>query len=190
MVFVCGHYKYVFVILQFLREDLNYHDPKAKHNSFHGDDQFISVEDLWNSWKGSKGIILLQKRPFFSHLFLCCKLFFCTLDTSNRYLMFDIVPVIFIFNEALLVTLITSQREWQSFYMPVNKCLCASLWPKVCVTSYPCLTLSLNYQRHKVVDKIACQAKCTVLPEWPRVKIVEAVSTKFSHTLSDCVQPY
>uniref|UniRef100_A0A3B1IWD2 Stromal interaction molecule 1a n=1 Tax=Astyanax mexicanus TaxID=7994 RepID=A0A3B1IWD2_ASTMX len=38
----------------FLREDLNYHDPKAKHNSFHGDDQFISVEDLWNSWKSSK----------------------------------------------------------------------------------------------------------------------------------------
>ncbi|CDQ81430.1 unnamed protein product [Oncorhynchus mykiss] len=26
----------------------------AKHNSFHGDDQFISVEDLWNTWKGSK----------------------------------------------------------------------------------------------------------------------------------------
>uniref|UniRef100_A0A667XC50 Stromal interaction molecule 1a n=1 Tax=Myripristis murdjan TaxID=586833 RepID=A0A667XC50_9TELE len=41
-------------ILQFLREDLNYHDPKAKHNSFHGDDQFISVEDLWNAWKGSE----------------------------------------------------------------------------------------------------------------------------------------
>ncbi|KAF5899370.1 stromal interaction molecule 1-like isoform X1, partial [Clarias magur] len=38
----------------FLREDLNYHDPKAKHNTFHGDDQFISVEDLWNAWKGSK----------------------------------------------------------------------------------------------------------------------------------------
>ncbi|XP_066516430.1 stromal interaction molecule 1a isoform X2 [Hoplias malabaricus] len=38
----------------FLREDLNYHDPKAKHNSFHGDDQFITVEDLWNSWKSSK----------------------------------------------------------------------------------------------------------------------------------------
>uniref|UniRef100_A0AAY4E9M7 SAM domain-containing protein n=1 Tax=Denticeps clupeoides TaxID=299321 RepID=A0AAY4E9M7_9TELE len=37
----------------FLREDLNYHDPKAKHNSFHGDDQFISVEDLWNVWKSS-----------------------------------------------------------------------------------------------------------------------------------------
>uniref|UniRef100_A0A8C7U584 Stromal interaction molecule 1a n=1 Tax=Oncorhynchus mykiss TaxID=8022 RepID=A0A8C7U584_ONCMY len=35
-------------------EDLNYHDPKAKHNSFHGDDQFISVEDLWNTWKGSE----------------------------------------------------------------------------------------------------------------------------------------
>uniref|UniRef100_A0A8C9TJZ5 Stromal interaction molecule 1a n=1 Tax=Scleropages formosus TaxID=113540 RepID=A0A8C9TJZ5_SCLFO len=39
---------------EFLREDLNYHDPKAKHNSFHGDDQFISVEDLWNAWKGSE----------------------------------------------------------------------------------------------------------------------------------------
>ncbi|XP_051253068.1 stromal interaction molecule 1a isoform X4 [Dicentrarchus labrax] len=38
----------------FLREDLNYHDPKAKHNSFHGDDQFISVEDLWNAWKISE----------------------------------------------------------------------------------------------------------------------------------------
>ncbi|XP_053278179.1 stromal interaction molecule 1a isoform X4 [Pleuronectes platessa] len=38
----------------FLREDLNYHDPKAKHNTFHGDDQFISVEDLWNAWKGSE----------------------------------------------------------------------------------------------------------------------------------------
>uniref|UniRef100_A0A8C1VNS2 Stromal interaction molecule 1a n=1 Tax=Cyprinus carpio TaxID=7962 RepID=A0A8C1VNS2_CYPCA len=38
----------------FLREDLNYHDPKAKHNSFHGDDQLISVEDLWNAWKSSK----------------------------------------------------------------------------------------------------------------------------------------
>ncbi|KAK2831752.1 hypothetical protein Q7C36_016838 [Tachysurus vachellii] len=38
----------------FLREDLNYHDPKAKHNSFHGDDQFISVEDLWHAWKSSK----------------------------------------------------------------------------------------------------------------------------------------
>ncbi|XP_041850148.1 stromal interaction molecule 1a isoform X4 [Melanotaenia boesemani] len=38
----------------FLREDLNYHDPKAKHNSFHGDDQFISVEDLWNAWKVSE----------------------------------------------------------------------------------------------------------------------------------------
>ncbi|XP_059390075.1 stromal interaction molecule 1-like isoform X3 [Carassius carassius] len=38
----------------FLREDLNYHDPKAKHNTFHGDDQLISVEDLWNTWKSSK----------------------------------------------------------------------------------------------------------------------------------------
>ncbi|KAJ3590930.1 hypothetical protein NHX12_008878 [Muraenolepis orangiensis] len=38
----------------FLREDLNYHDPKARHNTFHGDDQFISVEDLWITWKGSE----------------------------------------------------------------------------------------------------------------------------------------
>ncbi|MGH0154420.1 UNVERIFIED_CONTAM: hypothetical protein FKN15_067523 [Acipenser sinensis] len=38
----------------FLREDLNYHDPKAKHNSFHREDQLISVEDLWNSWKASE----------------------------------------------------------------------------------------------------------------------------------------
>uniref|UniRef100_A0A673XV69 Stromal interaction molecule 1a n=1 Tax=Salmo trutta TaxID=8032 RepID=A0A673XV69_SALTR len=41
-------------LLTFTWEDLNYHDPKAKHNSFHGDDQFISVEDLWNTWKGSE----------------------------------------------------------------------------------------------------------------------------------------
>ncbi|KAJ7995279.1 hypothetical protein DPEC_G00242890 [Dallia pectoralis] len=38
----------------FLREDLNYNDPKAKHSSFHGDDQFITVEDLWNTWKSSE----------------------------------------------------------------------------------------------------------------------------------------
>uniref|UniRef100_A0A8C9WFR4 Stromal interaction molecule 1b n=1 Tax=Scleropages formosus TaxID=113540 RepID=A0A8C9WFR4_SCLFO len=38
---------------QFLREDLNYHDPKAKHNSFHGADLLISLEDMWNAWKAS-----------------------------------------------------------------------------------------------------------------------------------------
>ncbi|XP_049431938.1 stromal interaction molecule 1a isoform X4 [Epinephelus fuscoguttatus] len=38
----------------FLREDLNYHDTKGRHNSFHGDDQLISVVDLWNAWKGSE----------------------------------------------------------------------------------------------------------------------------------------
>uniref|UniRef100_A0A8C9TRF5 Stromal interaction molecule 1b n=1 Tax=Scleropages formosus TaxID=113540 RepID=A0A8C9TRF5_SCLFO len=37
----------------FLREDLNYHDPKAKHNSFHGADLLISLEDMWNAWKAS-----------------------------------------------------------------------------------------------------------------------------------------
>lgn len=52
-------------ILQFLREDLNYHDPKAKHNTFHGDDQFISVEDLWNAWKGSEGTAWIFLRLFY-----------------------------------------------------------------------------------------------------------------------------
>ncbi|XP_072557912.1 stromal interaction molecule 1b isoform X1 [Paramormyrops kingsleyae] len=37
----------------FLREDLNYKDPKAKHNSFHGADLLISVEDMWNAWTSS-----------------------------------------------------------------------------------------------------------------------------------------
>ncbi|NP_001090506.1 stromal interaction molecule 1 L homeolog precursor [Xenopus laevis] len=39
---------------EFLREDLNYHDPTAKHSTFHGEDKLISVEDLWNSWKISE----------------------------------------------------------------------------------------------------------------------------------------
>ncbi|XP_027012625.1 stromal interaction molecule 1b isoform X2 [Tachysurus fulvidraco] len=38
----------------FLREDLKYHDPKAKHKSFHGADLQITVEDMWNSWKASR----------------------------------------------------------------------------------------------------------------------------------------
>ncbi|KAJ8266711.1 hypothetical protein GJAV_G00133850 [Gymnothorax javanicus] len=38
----------------FLREDLNYHDPKSKHNSFHGADLLISVEDMWNTWRNSE----------------------------------------------------------------------------------------------------------------------------------------
>ncbi|XP_067348355.1 stromal interaction molecule 1-like isoform X3 [Channa argus] len=39
---------------EFLREDLKYHDPKAKHSSFHRADLQISVEDMWNTWKNSK----------------------------------------------------------------------------------------------------------------------------------------
>ncbi|XP_068122610.1 stromal interaction molecule 1 isoform X3 [Hyperolius riggenbachi] len=39
---------------EFLREDLNYHDPTVKHSTFHGEDKLISVEDLWNSWKASE----------------------------------------------------------------------------------------------------------------------------------------
>uniref|UniRef100_A0A4W5JQV8 Stromal interaction molecule 1b n=1 Tax=Hucho hucho TaxID=62062 RepID=A0A4W5JQV8_9TELE len=37
----------------FLREDLKYHDPKGKHNSLHGADLLISVEDMWNVWRAS-----------------------------------------------------------------------------------------------------------------------------------------
>uniref|UniRef100_A0A9J8BFF0 Stromal interaction molecule 1b n=1 Tax=Cyprinus carpio carpio TaxID=630221 RepID=A0A9J8BFF0_CYPCA len=39
---------------QFLREDLKYHDPKGKHNSFHRADLLITLEDMWKSWKGSE----------------------------------------------------------------------------------------------------------------------------------------
>ncbi|KAM8976154.1 stromal interaction molecule 1 isoform 2-T2 [Pelodytes ibericus] len=39
---------------EFLREDLNYHDPTVKHSTFHGEDKLISVEDLWNVWKISE----------------------------------------------------------------------------------------------------------------------------------------
>ncbi|XP_072256064.1 stromal interaction molecule 1 isoform X3 [Pyxicephalus adspersus] len=38
---------------EFLREDLNYHDPTVKHSTFHGEDKLISVEDLWKTWKAS-----------------------------------------------------------------------------------------------------------------------------------------
>lgn len=43
------------LLSQFLREDLNYHDPTIKHSTFHGEDKLISVEDLWKSWKASEG---------------------------------------------------------------------------------------------------------------------------------------
>ncbi|XP_054610136.1 stromal interaction molecule 1-like isoform X2 [Dunckerocampus dactyliophorus] len=39
---------------EFLREDLKYHDPKAKHSSFHRVDLRISVEDMWDAWKTSE----------------------------------------------------------------------------------------------------------------------------------------
>ncbi|XP_061485227.1 stromal interaction molecule 1 isoform X3 [Rhineura floridana] len=39
---------------EFLREDLNYHDPTVKHSTFHGEDKHISVEDLWKAWKASE----------------------------------------------------------------------------------------------------------------------------------------
>ncbi|XP_060086487.1 stromal interaction molecule 1-like, partial [Heteronotia binoei] len=39
---------------EFLREDLNYHDPTLQHSTFHGEDNLISVEDLWKAWKSSE----------------------------------------------------------------------------------------------------------------------------------------
>ncbi|KAM8741754.1 stromal interaction molecule 1b isoform 2-T2 [Acanthopagrus schlegelii] len=39
---------------EFLREDLKYHDSKAKHSSFHRADLYISVEDMWTTWKSSE----------------------------------------------------------------------------------------------------------------------------------------
>nr|CAG32447.1 hypothetical protein RCJMB04_25k20 [Gallus gallus] len=39
---------------EFLREDLNYHDPTVKHSTFHGEDKLISVEELWKAWKTSE----------------------------------------------------------------------------------------------------------------------------------------
>ncbi|KAM9450248.1 stromal interaction molecule 1b isoform 2-T2 [Clarias gariepinus] len=38
----------------FLREDLKYNDPKAKHKSFHEADLLITVEDMWNTWRASE----------------------------------------------------------------------------------------------------------------------------------------
>ncbi|XP_047199494.1 stromal interaction molecule 1-like isoform X3 [Hippoglossus stenolepis] len=38
---------------EFLREDLKYHDRKAKHRSFHGADLHISIEDMWSAWQSS-----------------------------------------------------------------------------------------------------------------------------------------
>lgn len=40
---------------QFLREDLKYHDSKAKHSNFHRVDLHISLEDMWSAWKSSEG---------------------------------------------------------------------------------------------------------------------------------------
>ncbi|NWY07612.1 STIM1 protein, partial [Nothoprocta ornata] len=53
---------------QFLREDLNYHDPTVKHSTFHGEDKLISVEDLWKAWKTSEGISFVSVPSWFSVL--------------------------------------------------------------------------------------------------------------------------
>ncbi|XP_016323095.1 stromal interaction molecule 1b [Sinocyclocheilus anshuiensis] len=50
----------------FLREDLKYHDPKGKHNSFHRADMLITVEDMWKSWKASEGLHTSHQANYFS----------------------------------------------------------------------------------------------------------------------------
>ncbi|XP_049599192.1 stromal interaction molecule 1 isoform X3 [Syngnathus scovelli] len=39
---------------EFLREDLKYHDSKAKQSNFHRADLHIRVEDMWDAWKNSE----------------------------------------------------------------------------------------------------------------------------------------
>ncbi|XP_027887376.1 stromal interaction molecule 1b [Xiphophorus couchianus] len=39
---------------EFLREDLQDRNPKAKHRSFHRADPHISLEDMWRAWKESE----------------------------------------------------------------------------------------------------------------------------------------
>ncbi|XP_070552575.1 stromal interaction molecule 1-like isoform X10 [Ptychodera flava] len=39
---------------EFLRDELKYEDNFDRHNTFHGDDNFISVDDLWSAWKNSE----------------------------------------------------------------------------------------------------------------------------------------
>lgn len=39
---------------EFLRMELQYTDGFERHTTFHGNDRFISVEDLWSSWKHSE----------------------------------------------------------------------------------------------------------------------------------------
>ncbi|XP_054902792.1 stromal interaction molecule 1-like isoform X1 [Poeciliopsis prolifica] len=39
---------------EFLREDLQDRNPKAKHRSFHRADPHISLEDMWSAWKESE----------------------------------------------------------------------------------------------------------------------------------------
>uniref|UniRef100_A0A671NDW6 Stromal interaction molecule 1-like n=1 Tax=Sinocyclocheilus anshuiensis TaxID=1608454 RepID=A0A671NDW6_9TELE len=50
----------------FLREDLKYHDPKGKHNSFHRADMLITVEDMWKSWKASEGLHTSHQANYFN----------------------------------------------------------------------------------------------------------------------------
>jgi hypothetical protein len=46
--------------LQFIREDLKYEDGQSDQANFHGSDDFITVQDLWQMWVHSKGMCHFQ----------------------------------------------------------------------------------------------------------------------------------
>ena len=46
--------KHVF-IPQFIRDELKYEDGFDRHSNFHGNDDLISIDDLWKLWIQSEG---------------------------------------------------------------------------------------------------------------------------------------
>lgn len=40
---------------QFVRQELHLQDDYDREETLHGNDKFISVEDLWNSWVKNEG---------------------------------------------------------------------------------------------------------------------------------------
>ncbi|XP_077984889.1 stromal interaction molecule 2-like isoform X2 [Glandiceps talaboti] len=54
MIYPVTEYWGLEMIYPFLRDELEYEDNFDRHNTFHGDDNFISVDDLWNTWRNSE----------------------------------------------------------------------------------------------------------------------------------------
>ncbi len=44
-----------FSVFQFLRDELKYEDGFERHSSFHGNDDLITISDLWHHWIRSTG---------------------------------------------------------------------------------------------------------------------------------------